>query len=127
LPLTGAHRERKTVPATHCFESEATEDPGHGQDFEHEFLRFTLSVGGLDLLLGQFLLPVIASETGSRFPEVGHLVLLRVVMCGLLTDAIAIRQEPDAPIGARPVTILHRPGSPSNRVNSGFGHPWAIP
>ncbi|OIH83160.1 hypothetical protein BLJ79_16340 [Arthrobacter sp. UCD-GKA] len=67
----------------------------------NEFLRFTLSVAGLDLLLGQFLLPVIASETGSRFPEVGHLVLLRVVMRGLLTDAIAIRQEPDAPIGAR--------------------------
>ncbi|RAX49040.1 hypothetical protein DQ353_11975 [Arthrobacter sp. AQ5-05] len=43
--------------------------------FSNDLLRFTLVLVGLCLLLGQFLVPVIASETGVEFPVVAHLVL----------------------------------------------------
>lgn len=54
--------------------------------FSNDLLRFTLALVGLGLLLGQFLVPVIASETGIEFPEVAHLVLPYTV-AGILSLA----------------------------------------
>lgn len=54
--------------------------------FSNDLLRFTLALVGLGLLLGQFLVPVIASEKGSEFPEVAQLVLPHSV-AGILSMA----------------------------------------